>query len=128
MQAFLKRNPSIRTKRYWSISSQRVNRATTQIIKSWFEYLFLPDIQAIKPEYRYNMDESGIIEGLRVNGLVVRSSERRAIQKKQPGSKAWTSFLECISATGSSLPPLVIFKGKTVQQQWFPVDLAEFKD
>jgi hypothetical protein len=74
------------------------------------------------------MDESGIMEGLGANGLVVGSSERRSIQKKQPGSKAWTSFLECVSATGVALPPLVIFKGKTVQQQWFPQDLSPFKD
>ena len=62
------------------------------------------------------MDESGIMEGFRVNGLVVGSAERRGIQKKQPGSRAWTSFLECISATSRALTPLVIFKGKIVQQ------------
>lgn len=73
------------------------------------------------------MDESSIIEGYGVNGLVVGCSERRSIQKKQPGSRAWTSFIECISATGRALDPLVIFKGKTVQQQWFPKDLSPFK-
>ena len=72
------------------------------------------------------MDEAGIMEGLGENGLVVGSAEKRSIQKKTPGSRAWTSFLECISATGISLPPLVIFKGKSVQQQWFPQDLSSF--
>jgi hypothetical protein len=70
------------------------------------------------------MDESGILEGKGSNGLVLGSAEKTAIQKKQPGSRAWTSFIECISATGTALPPLVIFKGKSVQQQWFPLDLA----
>ncbi|KJZ69712.1 hypothetical protein HIM_10906 [Hirsutella minnesotensis 3608] len=68
------------------------------------------------------------MEGLGENGLVVGSSERRSIQKKTPGSRAWTSFIECVSATGKALPPLVIFKGKSVQQQWFPHDLSSFKD
>lgn len=36
---------------------------------------------------------------------------------------AWTSFIECISAGGRALKPLVIFKGMTVQQQWFPFHL-----
>ncbi|KAK4120714.1 DDE-domain-containing protein [Parathielavia appendiculata] len=36
------------------------------------------------------------------------------------------SFIECISATGRYLHPLVIFKGKSVQQQWFPLDLEPF--
>jgi hypothetical protein len=48
--------------------------------------LNIPAIAAIKPENRWNMDESGIMEGYRANGLVVESFERRAIQKKQPGS------------------------------------------
>jgi len=73
------------------------------------------------------MDEAGIMEGMGDNGLVVGSIHKRFIQKKQPGSKAWTSFIECISATGQSVHPLVIFKGKSVQQQWFETTLKEFK-
>jgi len=79
MQAFLRRNPSLRTKRARSIDSQRVNGATTSVIKPWFQLLSIPEIQAIKPENRWNMDESGIMEGLGVNGLVVGSASRRSI-------------------------------------------------
>jgi 4-hydroxybenzoate polyprenyltransferase len=61
------------------------------------------------------MDESGIMEGYGANGLVVESSERRSIQKKQPGSCVWTLFIECVLATGKALFSLVIFKGKSVQ-------------
>jgi hypothetical protein len=127
IEAFLKRNPSIRTQKSYSRESARINGATTEVIKPWFNHFFIPEVQAIKPENRYNMDEAGIMEGLGENGLVVGSSEKRAIQKKFPGSRTWTSFLECISATGVPLPPLVIFKGKSVQQQWFPNDLTPFK-
>jgi 4-hydroxybenzoate polyprenyltransferase len=114
MEGFLRHNLILRTKRARNIDSVRVNSATTAIIKSWFQRLVIPAIVTIKPENRYNMDESGIIEGYRANRLVVGSSERRFIQKKQPGSRAWTSFIECISATGNALLPLVIFKGKSV--------------
>jgi 4-hydroxybenzoate polyprenyltransferase len=117
MEGFLRRNPILRTKRARNIDSVRVNGATTAIIKSWFQRLVIPAIATIKPENRYNIDESGIMEGYGANGLVVGSSERRSIQKKQPGSRVWTSFIECISATGNALLPLVIFKGKSVQQQ-----------
>jgi DDE superfamily endonuclease len=67
------------------------------------------------------------MEGYGANGLVVGSSERRSIQKKQPSSRAWTSFIEYISATSKALPPLMIFKGKSVQQQWFPQALSSYK-
>ena len=64
------------------------------------------------------------MEGFGANRLVVGSARKRSIQKKQPGARAWTLFLECISITRKALTPLVMFKGKTVQQQWFPQDLT----
>ena len=68
------------------------------------------------------------MEGHRVNGLVVGKVGIRALLKKTPGSKAWTFFIEYVSASGIAIAPLVIFKGKTVQTQWFPKDLRPFKD
>ena len=72
------------------------------------------------------MDEAGIMEGMGDNGLVVESVYKRFIQKKTPGLRAWTSFIECISAVGKNTKPLVIYKGKSVQQQQFGVKLQEF--
>ena len=60
------------------------------------------------------MDETGIMEGYGLNGYIVGSAETRKIQGKQPGSRAWTTIIECISATGASTLPLVIYKGKSV--------------
>ena len=68
------------------------------------------------------MDETGIMEGLGINGLCVRSSDIKVALLKYPESRIWTTIIECISATGQHLPPLVIFKGKDVQQQWFSDD------
>jgi 4-hydroxybenzoate polyprenyltransferase len=126
MQAFLRRNPSIRTRKAHSRESARVIGASTEVIQPWFNHLALPEVRAIKPENRYNMDEAGIMEGLGENGLVVGGSEKRSVQKKFPGSRTWTSFIECVSASGAALPPLVIFRGKSVQQQWFPENLKPF--
>ncbi|KAF4881343.1 hypothetical protein CGCFRS4_v015651 [Colletotrichum fructicola] len=82
---------------------------------------------AIKPFNRYNMDETGILKGRGSNGLVLGSSKTRSIRKKQPGSRAWTSLIECISATGEALPPHIIYKGKNVQKQWFPLDIKPYE-
>ncbi|KZL82715.1 transposase, partial [Colletotrichum incanum] len=56
------------------------------------------------------MDKTGILKGKGSNGLVLGSSEVKAIQRKQPGSRAWVSIIECISADRRALPPLVIYK------------------
>lgn len=66
------------------------------------------------------MDEAGIMEGQGHNGLVLGSSEHKVAMIKNPGSRSWITIIECISAAGRALSPLVIFKGVTVQQQWFP--------
>jgi 4-hydroxybenzoate polyprenyltransferase len=128
MTRFIRRNPVLRTQRARKIDSVRINGATDSVIRSWWPRLNIPAIKAILPANRYNFDEFGIMEGQGTNGLVVGSSQTRAIQRKVPGSRAWTSFLECISATGVALPPAVIFKGKSVQQQWFPIDKDELKE
>jgi hypothetical protein len=65
-------------------------------------------IKAIKGENQYNIDKARIIEGIRDNSLVVKNANKRFIQKKHPGLKAWTLFIEYINATGRALHPLVI--------------------
>ncbi|KAF4485940.1 Pogo transposable element with KRAB domain [Colletotrichum fructicola Nara gc5] len=72
------------------------------------------------------MDETGILEGKGDNGLVLGRAATKSVRKKQPGSRAWVSIIECISAVGKALHPLVIYKGKKVQQQWFPLDLDPY--
>ncbi|KAL8284538.1 hypothetical protein RB600_009104 [Gaeumannomyces tritici] len=37
-------------------------------------------------------------------------------------------MVECISGTGVTLNPLIIFKGKSVQQQWFPTEKGPWED
>ena len=97
LQAFLRRNPAVQVQKSRSIDSQRVNGASVEVIRPWFRYLQLPEIQRVKPANRHNMDEAGLLEGAGSNGLVLGGSEKRSVRKKQPGSRAWTSFIECIS-------------------------------
>jgi hypothetical protein len=73
------------------------------------------------------MDEIGVMEGMGTNGLVIGRAQKGFIQRKTPGGRTWSSIIECISATGTFLPPLVIFKGNSLQQQWYPLDLKPFK-
>ena len=65
------------------------------------------------------MDETGVMEGYGLSGLVVGHAGQRKIQGNQPGSRAWTSIIECISATGASTLPLVIYKEKSVNNKSF---------
>jgi Tc5 transposase DNA-binding domain/helix-turn-helix, Psq domain len=79
MAGFLRRNPVLKTKNQFRIDSARVNGASSDVIRPWFQKLEVPAIKAIKPENRWNMDEAGIMEGQGENGLVVGSAEKRFI-------------------------------------------------
>ena len=79
MAGFLRRNPVLKTKKQFKIDSVRVNSATSDIIKAWFQKLEIPAIKAIKVENRWNMDKAGIIKGQRENRLVVGSTKKRFI-------------------------------------------------
>uniref|UniRef100_A0A8H7K8J1 DDE-1 domain-containing protein n=1 Tax=Bionectria ochroleuca TaxID=29856 RepID=A0A8H7K8J1_BIOOC len=87
-----------------------------------------PAIKLIAPGDRRNMDEAGIMEGVRGNGLVLGSSRKRYTLLQQSGSRDLITAVESINALGQALPPLCIFQGKWVQRQWFPPEVEPYKE
>ena len=61
---------------------------------------------------------------IELDSLVLGSSESNSALVKSNQGRIWTTFIECVSATGVALDPAIIFKGKSLQSQWF---LEEFK-
>jgi 4-hydroxybenzoate polyprenyltransferase len=68
------------------------------------------------------MDETGIFQGVGINGLVIGQSEKRKALKKTPLKRSWVTITEAICADCTALVPFIIFKGNQPQQQWFPRD------
>ncbi|ESZ92697.1 transposase [Sclerotinia borealis F-4128] len=93
------------------IDSARVSGASHDIIAPWFQKLELPEIIDVKPENRYNIDEAGIMEGQDLNGLVSLDIFYRVYFSDRASTHATRHF-----------------KGKHIQQQWFPTDLALYQD
>ena len=81
-----------------------------------------PAIKAIRAQNRWNVDETGIMDGQNRPGYFLGRAETNDCQVKTQKRSDWRSIIECISAEGNALPPTVIFSGKNVQQQWFPDD------
>ncbi|KAF4332450.1 hypothetical protein FBEOM_13754 [Fusarium beomiforme] len=76
----------------------------------------------IKPENKVNVDEGGIMAGFgkRLDSLVIGSSDPKWKGfLKGSQSRAWTSFVEAVTADGRPLKPGIIFKDKELQHQWF---------
>jgi hypothetical protein len=58
--------------------------------------------------------------GIINNGIIIKNLDCKFLQLKDGRNRKYVFIIECISAGGQILPPLVIFAGKHVQQQWFP--------
>ena len=55
--------------------------------------------------------------------VICRATEKQ-IYQAEPGRTEWVTVVECICGDGSTIPPLVIFKGQTtVQTAWIPPDM-----
>ena len=109
---------------------QRVNGACRENLEEFFARLALPRVAEVLPENTWNMDEVGCQIGLGDSPLVIGPSALNEVFTMDPGLREWSTSIEAISATGRALPPLVIFKGKSVQQQWFQLqpDEDDFDD
>jgi hypothetical protein len=70
------------------------------------------------PADMWNMDESGfgIGEELAIKVLVHLDSTQK--HKVVGGKQEWATTIECISAAGEALAPLIIFKGQDMNTRW----------
>lgn len=118
-KAFFKRNPSVKSVRSTGIDFLRLNGASRTNIDEFFDRLDHASLAKVMPEDTWNVDEVGSMIGLGDNPLVIGPAALRKIFTMDPGNREWVTILECVSASGRALSPLVIFKGAEVQQQWF---------
>jgi hypothetical protein len=73
----------------------------------------------------YNFDKTGFMMEVAATSKVVTSSDTigRATVV-QPSNCNWATTIECINASGWSIPPFVILSGKLHQASWY-CDLPE---
>ena len=71
------------------------------------------------------MDESGFSIGTIEATRVIMGAEDRHRWQAQPGRQEWVSAIECISADGTKIAPLVIFKGQSLSSAWIPYDIPK---
>ncbi|KAF4414567.1 Pogo transposable element with KRAB domain [Fusarium acutatum] len=105
LQSFIDRNKEVKTLPGKRMDSERYNGASTELIKAFFMLLSMPAVRIVKQKNRYNVDEVGMMEGIGLNGLFLGCRDKKSVLIRKV------------------LRPLVIFKGKTVQQQHFPEKL-----
>lgn len=72
------------------------------------------------PSAVYNVDETGFLIGSSRKSAVRLNQLNTRREKKQPGRQEWITCLKCVSASGVTLPPCLIFKGENLNSGWIP--------
>jgi DDE superfamily endonuclease/Tc5 transposase-like DNA-binding protein len=111
-----------------NLDSQRAFNNDPDVIQDWFAfYRVISKRYKIRQRNMYNFDEKGVLFGISANSRVILTSKdyrtlaiRKSVQ--QPGSRESVSLIESFCADGSALPPLVIWKGKQHQSNWYKTD------
>lgn len=98
------------------------SRVSPEVLNNFFDYRQL--FADFPPEDIHNMDESGFMEGSQAKRKVYGAAELPQLFTRTDGSRRSTTVIECVSAAGGFIDPLIIFKGATVQQQWFSNDVS----
>ena len=72
----------------------------------------------ILPENIYNADEKGFMMGLATRVKVICKREKKNTWKRQLGKREMITVLETVSAGGSVLPLMIIYKGQAHYKGW----------
>jgi hypothetical protein len=123
---FLSRHPELESARRKCIEAARIKDVSVERLTKWFD-----DLRRVIEEHNieskniYNMDESGFAIGdVEDSQRIINVTIRQQFQAK-PGRQEWVTTMACICADGSSLPPLIIFKGEKLSHQWIPADIPK---
>jgi hypothetical protein len=122
-QAFRRRHPQLRSRKTSAMDWKRHDNNIADKIPQWFEVIE-PELRRpeIKPENVYNMDETGVMLSMlgSITVLVDRSDKR---DYRGAGVKrTMVTAIECISASGECLKPMIIWPASTHRDNWTKFD------
>jgi hypothetical protein len=118
-QAFEKRQPELKSKRVRSIDWKRHEIHIYDKITEWFDVIgkVLQD-PAILPENVYNMDETGVMLSMLGSVKVLLGKDDLRGHRGAGVKRTLVTAIECISADGRSLSPLIIWPASTYRSNW----------
>jgi hypothetical protein len=109
-QAFERRHPELKPRRVKAMDWNRHDKNIYDKITDWFEViekeLRRPDIV---PQNVYNMDETGIMLSMQGSAKVLVSKNDRRDYRGARIKRTMVTAIECASAAGESLKPMVIW-------------------
>ncbi|USP82170.1 hypothetical protein yc1106_09444 [Curvularia clavata] len=118
-RSFEKRNPRLKGRRVKAIDWKRHERNIYTKVTHWFEVIkgVLQDPR-VRPENVYNMDETGVMLNMLGSVKVLVSKDDLRDYRGAGVKRTQVTAIECISADGRSLLPLIIWPASTHRSNW----------
>jgi hypothetical protein len=118
-QAFYKRHPELKAMRMKAIDWDRHDHYIHEKVVEWFSVIGKELASpVILPENTWNMDETGVLLSI-LNSLKVLVGRHELKTHRGAGVKrTLITAIECISADGRYLPPLIIWPAATHRSTW----------
>ena len=118
-RAFQKRHPELKSRRVKAVDWQRHEKNIYPKITHWFEVIgeVLQD-PAVRPENVYNMDETGVMLSMLGSIKVLVGKDDLRNFRGAGVKRTMVTAIECVSADGRSLLPLIIWPASTHRSNW----------
>jgi Tc5 transposase DNA-binding domain len=119
LSRWLSRHPEYQRKTKKPLAAVRKNIHNPQAIQAWFDKLLtVIRTYGIVDTDIYNMDETGFRIGVgRRHKVITRASNNRQYLA-DPDNRDYVTSIECISAGGVSLAPMIVVKAANLQERW----------
>jgi hypothetical protein len=124
-QGFYLRHPQLKARRLRAIDWKRDDRQIEEKVRHWFAIIGreLAD-PAILPENVYNMDETGVLLSVLNSLKVLVGKDDLRKHRGTTVKRTLVTAVECISADGRSLHPLIIWPEQTRRLELVSVGLC----
>lgn len=118
-QGFYNRHPELKARRTKAIDSSRYDDSIYEKVAEWFT-LIQKELEdtTILPENVYNMDETGVLISFQGSLKVLVGRDELRTSRPSCVQRKLITAIECISADGRCLDPLIIWPAVTHRSTW----------
>jgi hypothetical protein len=122
-QAFTRRDPELKSRRIramdWNCHDNNIYDKVTE----WFKVIE-PELRGadIRPENVYNMDETGVMLSMLGSVTVLLGKYDKHDYRGAGVKHTMVTAVECISASGECLKPMIIWPASTHRSNWTRYD------
>lgn len=121
LNGFLRRNPIIRQRKAQGMNPARAQKLNRFIVNDHFtklkEILVEMDLMD-SPERIFNVDEKGCRLSLHHQQSVLAKKGAKRVHLVAPEHGENVTVVSCGNASGNSIPPAILFKGKRLKPEW----------